>query len=119
MHSGAATAAAWAKAQVGATYCYAGTGPSCFDCSGLTSKAWKAAGLSTIPRTSGDQFRKYPQVPMDAIKPGDLLFPANPNDHVLIYIGQGRIVHASSSRNAVVNIALTSYPGITYAVRPG
>ena len=113
----ASKAVAYAKAQVGKTYCYAGVGPDCFDCSGLTSMAWKWAGLNTIPRTSGDQFRKYPQVGLDMLQPGDLLFPAEPNDHVMIYIGGGHVIHASSSKNAIVNILVSSYP-IVYAVRP-
>ena len=114
----ASKAVAYARAQVGhATYCYAGIGPDCFDCSGLTSMSWKYAGLNTIPRTSGDQFRKYPQVGLDKLQPGDLLFPAQPNDHVMIYVGNGHVVHASSSKNLVVNILVSSYP-IVYAVRP-
>eukprot|EP00727_Mastigamoeba_balamuthi_P013070 m51a1_g8386 hypothetical protein (152) ;mRNA; f:199060-199580 len=48
------TALAYARAMIGKPYCWGGTGPSCFDCSGLTMKAYAAEGVS-IPRTSQDQ----------------------------------------------------------------
>jgi len=114
--AGAAAAVAYAKAQVGLPYCFAGTGPSCFDCSGLTYKAWKAGGV-TIPRTSGDQYRAYPKVPLNQLLPGDLLFPSDPNQHVSIYIGSGRMVHATKTGDFIKNVLVSSYPA-AYAVRP-
>ncbi|MEX0663332.1 MAG: C40 family peptidase [Acidimicrobiia bacterium] len=115
--AGAAAAVAYAKAQVGVAYCHAGTGPTCFDCSGLTQQAWKAGGL-TIPRTSGAQFAAYPQVPLDQLQPGDLLFPADPAQHVGIYIGPGMMVHATKPGSTVKEVAIATY-GVTQAVRPG
>jgi len=117
--SGAAAAAvAYAKAQVGIAYCHAGTGPTCFDCSGLTSQAWKAGGLTTIPRTSGAQFAAYPKVLLDQLQPGDLLFPADPTQHVGIYIGNGTMVHATKPGSTVKEVAIATY-AVTQAVRPG
>jgi cell wall-associated NlpC family hydrolase len=113
----AAAAVAYAKAQVGIAYCHAGTGPTCFDCSGLTSQAWKSGGL-TIPRTSGAQFAAYPKIPLGQLQPGDLLFPADPTQHVGIYIGNGKMVHATKPGSTVKEVAIATY-AVTQAVRPG
>ena len=51
-----AKALAFAKKQIGDSYRYGATGPSSWDCSGLTGGAWKAAGVK-IPRTSQAQYR--------------------------------------------------------------
>lgn len=103
---------------MGIAYCHAGTGPTCFDCSGLTSQAWKAGGLTTIPRTSGAQFNAYPKIPLGQIQPGDLLFPADPTQHVGIYIGNGKMVHATKPGSTVKEFAIATY-AVTQAVRPG
>ena len=112
----AAVAVAYAEAQVGKPYCYAGTGPSCFDCSGLTMMAWGAGGL-TLPHFSGAQFAMFPQVPLTQLVPGDLVFPADPNQHVGIYVGNGLMVHATTPGD-VVKYAPLGVVGITQAVRP-
>lgn len=57
----AGTAVAYAEAQLGKAYCYAGTGPSCFDCSGLTMMAWGAAGVG-LPHFSGAQYADLPHI---------------------------------------------------------
>ena len=49
--AGSSTAIGYAEAQIGKPYCWGGTGPSCFDCSGLVMKAEQAAGV-TVPRTT-------------------------------------------------------------------
>lgn len=96
-------AAAGAKAQIavsaalsrlGMPYVYGATGPSRFDCSGLTSWAWAQAGIS-IPRTSSGQ-AGLPVVPLDQLQPGDLITYYSPVHHVAMYIGNGQIVHAST-----------------------
>ena len=58
----AATAIAFARAQLGKPYLWGGTGPDAFDCSGLVMMAYQAAGV-TIPaprKTSGRTCRTYP-----------------------------------------------------------
>lgn len=90
----------WAKTQTGLPYVWGANGPSAYDCSGLTSKAWGNAGLS-IRRTSRDQYTQSAKVSLDAMRPGDLVFWAsNPNDpstifHVAMYAGNGQIVEAA------------------------
>ena len=67
----AATAIAYARAQLGKPYVYGATGPDAFDCSGLVMMAYQAAGIS-IPRTSEDQWADLPHV--SSPQPGDLVF---------------------------------------------
>ena len=57
----AATAVAFARAQIGKPYVYGATGPDAFDCSGLVQAAWAAAGVQ-IPRTSEQQWADLPHV---------------------------------------------------------
>jgi peptidoglycan DL-endopeptidase CwlO len=113
----AATAVAYAEAQIGKPYCYAGAGPSCFDCSGLTMRAWQAGGLA-LPHFSGAQYAMFPKIPLSQIAPGDLLFPADPAQHVAIYVGNNLMVHATTPGDVVRMAPLSDGP-ITLAVRPG
>ena len=114
-----------ALAQLGSPYVWGAEGPSTFDCSGLTSFAYAAAGV-TIPRVSRAQFAAYAGMrPVDSLHlvPGDLVFfadnPRNPGTihHVGMYIGRGLMVEAPHT-GAVVrtsSIWRSSYAG---AVRP-
>ena len=92
-------AVAWALQQVGKAYLYGGSGPDAFDCSGLTMRAWEAAGLR-INRSSRDQYRQVYKITYDSMRPGDLIFwgdvPSDPGSvhHVAMYIGNGQIVEA-------------------------
>lgn len=72
----------------GMPYLWGGNGPDRFDCSGLTSQAWKAAGV-TIPRTSQSQLAGLPRVSRAEIRPGDLVVFSfrSHADHVGIYTG--------------------------------
>ncbi|WP_157970458.1 C40 family peptidase [Nakamurella deserti] len=88
-----------ALSKVGSRYVFGAAGPDQFDCSGLTSWAWKQAGVS-IPRTSGGQ-AGLQSVPMDQLQPGDLVTYYSPVHHVAMYIGNGQIVHASTSSKPV------------------
>jgi cell wall-associated NlpC family hydrolase len=119
VHPGASAAVAFAESQIGVPYCTGGTGPSCYDCSGLTWRSWQDGGVS-LPRTSGDQYNRYPKVSLSALQPGDLMFPSDPTQHVGIYVGSGMMVHATHTGDFVRHVAISA-PGydITYAVRPG
>jgi cell wall-associated NlpC family hydrolase len=89
-----------ALGKVGAPYRYGATGPNAFDCSGLVSWAFKQAGVS-LPRTSKAQSQVGTPVSRDDLRPGDLVFFYNPVSHVGIYIGDGKIVHASNKKSPV------------------
>lgn len=88
-----------ALSKVGASYVYGAAGPNVFDCSGLTSWAWKQAGVK-IPRTSRGQ-AGLASVPLDRLQPGDLVTYYSPVHHVAMYIGNGQIVHASTEGKPV------------------
>lgn len=92
-------AVAAALSRLGMPYVYGSGGPSTFDCSGLTSWAWKQAGV-TIPRTSSGQ-AGLKSVPLDELQPGDLVTYYSPVHHVAMYIGNGQIVHASTEGKPV------------------
>ncbi|MBQ0827517.1 C40 family peptidase [Streptomyces tagetis] len=86
-------AVAYATRQLGKPYVWGAVGPGSFDCSGLTSKAWLAAGVP-IPRTSQEQWRLLPRVPVEDMRPGDLIIYYAGATHVGLYIGDGKIIHA-------------------------
>src|SRR5580704_7328796 len=70
---GADRAVAFAQARLGMPYCWGGTGPGCYDCSGLMSAAWRAGGR-VIPRTANDQAWALRDVPLAEAQPGDILW---------------------------------------------
>ncbi|MFJ1901020.1 NlpC/P60 family protein [Streptomyces sp. NPDC088115] len=86
-------AVAFATSQIGKPYKWGAVGPASFDCSGLTSQAWAAAG-HPIPRTSQEQWRQLPHIAVKDMRPGDLVIYFNDATHVGMYIGDGAIVHA-------------------------
>jgi cell wall-associated NlpC family hydrolase len=69
----APSAVAAALTKVGAAYVSGATGPSSFDCSGLTSWAFRQAGIA-IPRTSFAQFATGAPVAAKSLQAGDLVF---------------------------------------------
>src|SRR3954447_17829134 len=89
-----------AMAQRGKPYVWAAGGPNSFDCSGLTSYAFRAAGIS-LPHSSLMQSRMGQAVSRDELQPGDLVFFYSPVSHVGIYIGNGQMVHAPTSGDVV------------------
>ncbi|TWE23067.1 NlpC/P60 family protein [Prauserella muralis] len=84
----------------GSPYVWGATGPSEFDCSGLTQWAYSQAGIS-IPRTSSSQSTYGTPVSRDQLQPGDLVFFYSPVSHVGIYVGDGMMVHAPTSGDVV------------------
>jgi cell wall-associated NlpC family hydrolase len=119
----AAAVLAFAQSQIGKPYVWGATGPSSFDCSGLTGAAYSAAGLS-LPRTSREQWFAGPHVDLADLQPGDLLFwasdPHNPGSihHVALYAGKGLMVAAPHTGD-VVKIQPMYLDGYVGAVRPG
>jgi cell wall-associated NlpC family hydrolase len=89
-----------AMAQRGKPYVWAASGPRAFDCSGLTSFAFEAAGIS-LPHSSRLQAQLGQPVSRDALRPGDLVFFYTPVSHVGIYIGNDQMVHAPTSGDVV------------------
>ena len=112
---GAAAALRYAYAQLGKPYQFGGAGPNSFDCSGLTMRAWGAAGVSLSHSSSAQQHEGRP-VPLSALQPGDLVFWGNPSYHVAIYIGGGRVIAAPHTGTVVQIQAIWGSP--SGAVRP-
>jgi peptidoglycan DL-endopeptidase CwlO len=96
----AAAAVAYARAQVGKPYCYGGSGPGCFDCSGLTMMAWRQAGVS-LPHSSAAQYNVGRRISASELQPGDLVFYYSPISHVSIYIGGGQRISATHTGDYV------------------
>ncbi|MEZ0094605.1 NlpC/P60 family protein [Streptacidiphilus sp. EB129] len=109
-------AIAFAVAQIGHPYVWGGTGPDGFDCSGLTMRAWQAAGRS-IPRTSQEQWAQLPHVPVSELRPGDLIIYFHDASHVALYVGDGAIIQAPHPGARVELSAAGSMP-ILGVVRP-
>jgi peptidoglycan DL-endopeptidase CwlO len=89
-----------ALGKVGSPYRYGAAGPNAFDCSGLVNWAYKGSGKS-LPRSSSALSRIGTPVSKSALQPGDLVFFYKPVSHVGIYVGNGKIVHASNRKSPV------------------
>lgn len=100
--------AALAKQQLGAPYLFGGHSPAGFDCSGLAYYVYGELGVG-LPRTAEAQFSRLPQVALDSLQPGDLVFfNGDPSGymHVGIYIGDGWFVHAPGTGRTVTGARL-------------
>lgn len=107
----------YALNQIGKPYVWGAEGPNSFDCSGLTSSAWAYAGR-LIPRTSQEQWRRLPRVPLNQLRPGDLVIYYKGASHVAMYAGNGQVVQAPRTGQRVKLSPLASNP-LHGAVRPG
>lgn len=105
------------KAQVGKAYVSGATGPSAYDCSGLTQAAFRQVGID-LPRVSQDQSTAGTQVGLDNLQVGDILYwgSAGSAYHVAVYIGGGQFIGAQNSSTGVVQRDM-SYDQPTGAVR--
>ena len=117
----------FALAQLGKPYLWGGTGPDAWDCSGLTMRAWDAAGIP-LPRTTFQQvLAGAPVTSTAAMEPGDLIFiagsdgtPSNPG-HVGLYIGLVNavpfLVHAPQTGKTVEIKPISVWRGLIVAIR--
>jgi peptidoglycan DL-endopeptidase CwlO len=113
--AGAAVAAA--RSKLGSPYVWAASGPSSFDCSGLTMYAWGRAGVA-LPHSSRMQMGSGRSVSLSALRPGDLVFYGSPVHHVALYVGGGQVIHAPQAGD-VVRYASVSMMSPVGATRPG
>jgi cell wall-associated NlpC family hydrolase len=96
----------YALAQIGKPYCWGGTGPNCFDCSGLVMMAYQTAGV-VLPRTTYQQVGQGQPIANGDLAPGDLVFP-DPG-HVQLYVGANTIVEAATSGTPVRTVAMWGF----------
>ena len=92
------TAVQYAASQVGRRYCWGGTGPACFDCSGLVQRAWRSAGVR-LPRTTGAIASALTEVSLTQVRAGDVLWWPG---HVGLYAGNGWMIDAYDTPHGVV-----------------
>ncbi len=89
---------------VGNRYVWGGTSlTNGDDCSGFVQSVMKNFGIS-LPRTSREQAKVGRAIKSSEMRPGDLIFYANSSgtvNHVAMYIGNGQIVHAASSKSGI------------------
>ncbi|WP_433857818.1 NlpC/P60 family protein [Streptomyces kronopolitis] len=112
----AARAVSFAYAALGKPYVWGATGPSAYDCSGLTQAAWKSGGVA-LPRTTYTQISSGPRVDRSQLAPGDLVFFYSGISHVGLYIGDGKMIHAPHP-GAPVRIAPIDQMPFAAATRP-
>ena len=98
---------AYAMKFVGYPYVYGGSSPSGFDCSGFTSYVYKHFGVS-LSRTAAGQYSNGTAVSRANLQVGDLVMFGSPINHVGIYAGGGRIVHAANPSRGVTTDTINS-----------
>jgi len=104
----AGKAVAYAYKQIGKMYQFGAGGPDRFDCSGLTSAAWAAAGKS-LPHKASAQMSGSSTVPISKsdLKPGDLIIFRN-GGHVGLYVGGGMMIDAYRTGEPVTKRSMNS-----------
>ena len=105
-NSSGSIALRFALKQIGDIYVWGAAGPTRWDCSGLTMRAFQAAGVS-LPHFSGAQIRYGKSIPYTSLKPGDLMFYGIPNSHVSMYMGGGKMVQAPRPGKKVEVVPIT------------
>lgn len=107
-----------ARQYLGYRYVWGGTNLNTgVDCSGFTRAIYAKYGYY-LPRVSRDQARGGTSISAGQLKPGDLVFYGSNNsgyiDHVAIYIGNGRIIHASNKRDGIKTSAVNYRKPVKY-----
>lgn len=98
-----------ARSKIGSPYGWGATGPSSFDCSGLTSWAYQQVGKA-IPRTSQAQAAQGTQVSQSEMQPGDIIAYYGGASHVAIYAGNGMMIDALNSGSTVTERPVNYMP---------
>ena len=120
--SGASSAIAFARAQLGEPYRWGAAGPNSWDCSGLTMGAWRAGGKS-LPHYSVAQYQQSTPISASALRPGDLVFWGSSSRsssiyHVALYVGDGQIIHAPRTGRPVSQESMYYWITPNFYARP-
>ncbi|ANF32121.1 hypothetical protein A0130_10935 [Leifsonia xyli] len=84
-----------AKKYLGVPYVFGGTSASGLDCSGLVQRVFKDLGID-VPRLVSGQSKVGTEIPSLAqAQPGDIIV-TNGGEHIVIYAGDGKVIHAPS-----------------------
>ena len=111
-----AAAVSAARGRIGSAYAMGATGPGAFDCSGLTTYAFRRAGIA-LPRTSQAQYGVGSAVARDDIRAGDLVFFSTNGpgpSHVGVATGRGTVISATSSGGVIEHSSTDAYWGGSY-----
>ena len=88
------------------------------DCSGFVRLVYKKYGYTNIPRVSREQATSGKTISKSDLKPGDLVFYGNNStgyiNHVAIYIGNNKVIHASNKRDGIKISNLTYRKPLKY-----
>ena len=108
-----------ARTQLGARYTWGGESPGTgFDCSGLVHFAYNQAGVDLPRKTAKGYVFGGRIIPKSQARPGDLVaFPGNDYGHMGIYVGNGKIIDASGSRQQVVERSIWNSPHVFVTYR--
>ncbi len=103
-----------ARSWLGGPYRYGGDDRRGVDCSGLTCRVFEAGAGVKLPRSSQQQKDYCRRVDRESLQPGDLVFFVNRKggrrvNHVGMYVGDGRMIHASSSRGVMESDITSGY----------
>lgn len=103
---------------VGNPYVWGGTSlTNGADCSGFVQSVYKNFGIS-LPRVAADQAKVGTKVSLEQLETGDLVFYADGGSiyHVVLYIGNGQVVHASSAATGI-KISQVNWRNAVWGVR--
>lgn len=96
----AAQALRLAMGKIGRPYVWGASGPTTFDCSGLTMWAYKQVGIS-LPHYTGSQWNAGTRISRSQLQPGDLVFFYGDLHHMGMYVGDGKMLHAPQTGDVV------------------
>lgn len=104
-----------AQKWLGVPYRYGGTDTGGVDCSGLTMGIFNNALNIKLPRNSEKQSEYCQNISVDKLIPGDLVFFDTSSSrngkisHVGMYIGDGQMIHSSSSKGVIISSIVDNY----------
>jgi cell wall-associated NlpC family hydrolase len=108
----AGVAVRFAYNAIGVMYSWGADGPNGYDCSGLTSAAWRKAGKS-LPHNAAAQWGVVSHISRSQLQAGDLVFYRNLG-HVGMYVGGGQIIDASRAGQPVKKRSIDISPPYGY-----
>ena len=109
LHRTLAIAVQAALTRLGDPYVWAAAGPHAFDCSGLVVWSFEQAGVS-LPHSSQQLAAGGRPVALDQMRPGDVITYYASASHVGLYVGGGKMVHASTEGVPVAVVPIDNAP---------
>lgn len=108
---------AYAESRLGCPYVWGASGPSSFDCSGLTMWCYAQVGIG-LPHSSSAQYGCGTHISRDNLQAGDLVFFGSPIHHVGLYVGGGQMIHSPHTGGVVEYASVDGHGDYAGATRP-